>query len=232
MASQTAHGGGGVLMPSSSLAGALGNLTMDQAMSRYAARVGAIVRSSEPGIYRSGFSRRTLAGALDATLESATQQMIDFLSANGCAVSPAGVVANFQAAYNTAGYSPGLTVDDKYGPLTANATSQVLSNSQNVAPGETLPNTLTGYTAPPACQFGGGPPAAPSGPAPGTYVAPTTVVTGTPAAPAPMQAGFLPKTAGGWAILALAVAVVALANSRHPPKWVPRELRFRKGHRR
>lgn len=259
MMNQTAMGSPqSALRPAASLSQAVGPfMSLDTSMSRYGSHMGPIVSRPNPspfyqpdyspdrevGAGRAGAPRGRghggspvyddEAGSINDDLSQATQQMIDFLHDNGCAVSPTGIVGNFQILYNR-DYQGRLAVDDKYGPLTKAATDHVLADSQLVSGGETLPNRLTGYSSPSPCTYHSTA-LAPRTPAPSP--APLSpVATSTPAAPAPspmlasMGDGLLPKSPLGWALLAGAVGLVAVANSKHPPRW-SRFARFKRGRR-
>lgn len=64
-------------------------------------------------------------------------------------------------------------------------------------------------------------------PTPGTYVAPTVTITGTPQqTPTVQVAQASSATDSGmfgnpwtWAVLALGAAAIVVARSKHPPRW-------------
>jgi hypothetical protein len=221
-------GGDSALQPEPSLSIAIGPfMSLDSAMSRFGAHMGPIVRSPTPsplfrpdagpdrqfGAGRTSHGPRSgrgggsntgydygEAGAVSSELDAAATQMLAFLSENGCNVAPAGVVGNFQIAYNAAGYSPALATDDKYGPLTRTAAMQVIHDAD-------VSTELANMNAPAACSYA---------PVPATPSAPVRPVlpTSTPIAQASMFDS--PWT---WATLAVLAGATMIARSKHPPKW-------------
>ncbi len=209
-------------------------MSLDQAMSRYGVGMGPIVRGPSPSPLWSGpdvgADRQYGAGALDtgagrshgarghsgpgdygeagsisADLESAAQMMISYLQGQGC--GPDATIGDFQTTYN-ASYSPSLAVDRKYGPATRAALVQVLADSQQVTGAETLPNGLTGLSAPAACSYPGPAPAA-------TTTSPTTSPGGSAVSLASLG-GSKPWL---WGLAALVAGGVLLSQSKHPPRW-------------
>jgi len=144
------------------------------------------------------------AGDVPADLESAASMMITYLTTQGC--GPDASIGDFQTAFNAAGYTPALTVDNKYGALTRASLVQVLSDSQQVTGAATLPNTLTNAAAPPACAYA----PAPVAPRPATVI---------PAPGAPVLQASLASNPWVWGVAALVAGGMLLSRSKHPPRW-------------
>lgn len=135
---------------------------------------------------------------LDLTMQDRAQNLIAAFNGGSVTSAPNGAVSNFQTAWNNS--SPGgnfhLTVDGKYGPMTAQALATALQYTPNGG-------TPLGGSAPPPFSYASG------GGGGGSVTVPTTVITPSPSTSVSVTSPSTSKSAliiGGALVLAAGIA--------------------------
>ena len=176
-----------------------------------------MIRYIHPGLGRPRIGFGDI-GLVAQPLADAAVALLDAYTASGCNMA-AGVVSTFQTQYNGAHSTP-ISVDGKYGPQTQGALDQVISDSQQIGANETLPNALTGLSAPATCfGAGGGGSSTPAAPPP---VAPPPAAPPPPPAHASM---FSPSNLLLGLALTAAAAVAYEVHKKHGGKSLGQHAR-------
>jgi hypothetical protein len=129
------------------------------------------------GARASASTRSTGLGALaDPDVQAAASALMDYLQTNGCTQNSFAECSTFQSAANSAGLTPPIKVDGKYGPCTQEALQAVInagwaatgnSGPPQLAPASCFPGTCVGGKyVPPSGGGGGLQPPSPSPPQP------------------------------------------------------------------
>jgi hypothetical protein len=150
----------------------------------------------------------------DSAVIAAANALLAYYDNNAPTTASITTVSAFQSAYNASGQPGVLTVDGQYGPNTQRALQNVIDSAEaGLGPTQGAPANAWG-TAPPATPAPDVAPAVPATPnGPGTYVAPTITVVGTP-----------PTNYTPWIIGGVAAAGVGLVGYTY---W----KKHRRGHR-